>query len=124
MNEYGEIGAFLSHLCETYRVQVCIKDFCGFVPINKELDEVLRPFLAHTNPFCMYVKQDKAKYWTCLTMIRKMYNKLDAKNAAFFGVCHAGLGEYVVPISYKEILLGSINIGFFQTNEKRTEFLI
>ena len=47
---FEKIGQYLHYLSEVHGVQFCIKDFCGFVAINKQLDETLRPFLAHTNP--------------------------------------------------------------------------
>lgn len=75
---FEKIGQYLHYLSEVHGVQFCIKDFCGFVAINKQLDETLRPFLAHTNPFCMYMKSDQEHYHTCLTMIRRMYHKCGA----------------------------------------------
>lgn len=59
---FEKIGQYLHYLSEVHGVQFCIKDFCGFVAINKQLDETLRPFLAHTNPFCMYMKSDQEHY--------------------------------------------------------------
>ena len=53
---YKSVNAYLRFLRDRMGLHICIKDFCGFIPINKELDEALRPFLAHTNPFCMYMK--------------------------------------------------------------------
>ena len=117
---FEKIGQYLHYLSEVHGVQFCIKDFCGFVAINKQLDETLRPFLAHTNPFCMYMKSDQEHYHTCLTMIRRMYHKCERLGRTYFGMCHAGLGEYVVPIFDGDVLLGSINAGFFQTNEGKT----
>ena len=109
---FEKIGQYLHYLSEVHGVQFCIKDFCGFVAINKQLDETLRPFLAHTNPFCMYMKSDQEHYHTCLTMIRRMYHKCERLGRTYFGMCHAGLGEYVVPIFDGDVLLGSINAGF------------
>ena len=117
---FEKIGQYLHYLSEVHGVQFCIKDFCGFVAINKQLDETLRPFLAHTNPFCMYMKSDQEHYHTCLTIIRRMYHKCERLGRTYFGMCHAGLGEYVVPIFDGDVLLGSINAGFFQTNEGKT----
>lgn len=111
--QYSHIAKYLQQLQTRYGVQICIKDFSGFIPINKKLDEALRPFLAHTNPYCMYMKSDQEHWRLCLAMIRGMYNKLERKKCAYFGVCHAGLGEYVVPIYSGEMLLGSVNAGFF-----------
>lgn len=121
---YGKIENFLRALRDRYGVQICIKDFCGFIPINKELDEALQPFLTHTNPFCMYMKSTPEHYRVCLSMIRRIYNKCERHRDAYFGACHSGLGEYVIPIRSDKMLLGSINAGFFQCNERRTEHRI
>lgn len=120
-SNYQHIAQYLHRLQSRYDVQICIKDFCGFIPINKELDEALRPFLAHTNPYCMYMKSNQAHWWQCLSMIRGMFDKLERKKQTYFGVCHAGLGEYVVPIYSGDTLLGSVNAGFFPVNPRKLE---
>ena len=38
---YRHLTQYLQRLQNRYQVQICIKDFCGFIPINKELDEAL-----------------------------------------------------------------------------------
>lgn len=117
---YEKIRDYLSYLHDRHNVQICIKDFCGFIPINKALDEALRPFLAHTNVFCMYMKSTQEHYRVCLSMIRRMYNKCKTTRKPYFGLCHAGLGEYVVPIYSGDVLIGCLNAGFFQVDERRT----
>lgn len=123
-NSYKKIQAYLSFLQNKHNVQICIKDFCGFIPINKELDKTLQPFLAHTNPFCMYMKSTQEHYHICLSMIRRMFNKCEKIQTTYFGICHAGLGEYVIPIYSGDILIGSINAGFFPVDVKRAEYRI
>lgn len=120
-DNYRRITKYLQNLRSRYGVQICIKDFCGFIPINKDLDEALRPFLAHTNPYCMYMKSNQEHWHLCLSMIRGMYNKLEHTKTTYFGICHGGLGEYVVPIFSGDTLLGSINAGFFPVNATRAE---
>lgn len=118
-NSYVQIGAYLAFVQKEYHLQICIKDFYGFIPSNRELDQVLQPYLAHTNSYCMYMKSSTVSYHRCLKMIRKMYEKIEHENCLFFyGTCHAGLGEYVIPIRYQSVLLGTINVGFFQNDEK------
>ena len=119
--DYQRIATYLHLLQSCYRVQVCVKDFCGFIPINKELDEALRPFLAHTNPYCMYMKSTQEHWHICLKMIRGMYNKLQQTHTTYFGICHGGLGEYVIPIFSGQTLLGSVNAGFFPVEEQEAE---
>lgn len=120
-NPYQNINDYLRFLSERYNVHINIKDFFGFIPINKELDEALRPFLAHTNPFCMYIKSETGSYHSCLRMIRKIYHKFENGEYEYFsGACHAGLREYVIPIRCGDNLLGSINAGFFQIDPEQT----
>lgn len=38
---FEKIGQYLHYLSEVHGVQFCIKDFCGFVAINKQLDETV-----------------------------------------------------------------------------------
>ncbi|WP_370826860.1 helix-turn-helix domain-containing protein [Fournierella massiliensis] len=123
-NPYQGIGEYLYFIRRKYNVQICVKDFGGFVHINRELHEVLSPFLAHLNPFCLYMKSEQQQFHVCLSMIRKMHDRFQKKPEAFFGICHAGLGEYVVPVWRGDLLLGTVNAGFFQTNEARTEWCI
>ena len=70
------------------------------------------------------MKSEPERFHVCLSMIRKMHDKLLRTKKPFFGVCHAGLGEYVVPVYSGELLLGTVNAGFFQTNEARTRWCI
>lgn len=123
-NPYQAIGDYLQFIRTKYNVQICVKDFGGFIHINRDLCEVLDPFLAHTNPFCLYMKSERGSFHVCLSMIRKMHDKLLRSRKPFFGVCHAGLGEYVVPVYSGDLLLGTVNAGFFQTNEARTRWCI
>ena len=76
--------------------------------IHIYLSEALDPFLAHTNPFCLYMKSEPERFHVCLSMIRKMHDKLLRTKKPFFGVCHAGLGEYVVPVYSGDLLLLSL----------------
>jgi AraC-like DNA-binding protein len=57
-DRYTKMAEFLAFVSQTYNIRICVKDFSGFIPIDKELDRVLQPYLAHTNPFCMYIKAD------------------------------------------------------------------
>ena len=118
---YGQVTKYLYRLQNRHNVQICIKDFCGFIPINKELDEALRPFLAHTNPYCMYMKSDRDHWRVCLSMIRGIYQKLERIGTTYYGICHGALGEYVIPIYSGNTLLGSINAGFFPVKESKVK---
>lgn len=117
-DRYTMLASYLDFAQKEYNIQICIKDYCGFIPVNKDLDKALQPFLAHTNAFCMYVKSDKEKYHKCLSMIRKMHHKCSNNNETFYGMCYAGLFEYVTPIVNHNIVIGTINVGFFNSNDR------
>lgn len=114
---YSKIADFFAFAEKEYQIQICIKDYSGFVPVNKDLDEALQPYLAHTNPFCMYIKSEKAVYHRCLSMSRKMNHRCQKEGKTFFGMCHGGLCEYVTPIINRNLVIGTINIGFFPGHE-------
>ena len=124
MQDYQRIREYLDYLSDTYRLNICIKDYVGFIPINKSLDHVLNPYVAHTNPYCMFIKQNKKRYYKCLAMIRPMYNRCIENDDGFMGICHAGVYEYIVPIKLAGEVLGSINAGCFSGKEKQAQFLI
>jgi AraC-like DNA-binding protein len=120
---YQKILQYFEYLSATYHVSICIKDFSGFIPLDKDLDHSLQPYLAHTNPFCMYIKADQKQYFRCLDMMRPMYIRC-AQGKPFFGLCHAGVGEYVIPIKIQNIVLGAITAGFFPEKPELSDFLI
>lgn len=123
-HNYSQFANYLDFVSSKYNLQICIKDFVGFISVDKDLDNSLRPFLAHTNPYCMYVKSDKAVYSKCISMMKPMAIKCSRLNKAFYGVCHGGVGEYVLPIEIDGELLGAINAGVFHQDEKLVKHLI
>jgi AraC-like DNA-binding protein/ligand-binding sensor protein len=120
---YTKMARFLEYISQTYTISICVKDFSGFIPIDKELDQVLQPYLIHTNPFCMYIKADQKQYSRCVDLMRPMAIKCE-QGKPFFGVCHAGVGEYVIPIKTGDIVLGAITAGFFHYRPELSRYLI
>jgi AraC-like DNA-binding protein len=120
---YAKMAQFLEYICRTYTISICVKDFSGFIPIDKELDKVLQPYLAHTNPFCMYIKADQKQYFCCLSTMRPMAIKCQ-QSKPYFAMCHAGVGQYVVPIKTGDIVLGAILAGYFNYRPPLSRYLI
>ena len=111
-NSHEKLAAFLAHMERTWRLQLCIKDFVGFIPIDRSLYDALYPYLGHKNPYCIHVKSDKERYHHCLSMMKKIAIKSVSEGGkSFFGVCYAGVGEYVIPIMAGDLLLGAITAG-------------
>lgn len=118
---FQKITNFFNHIQDEYQLAVCIKDFTGFIAFNQDLNQALIPFLSHSNDFCVYIKSDRSKYRDCLSMISQMSMKSARLKHTFFGMCHAGLYEYVTPILSRDLVLGTINLGFFSYNQELTE---
>jgi AraC-like DNA-binding protein/ligand-binding sensor protein len=120
---YTKMAQFLDYICQTYKISICIKDFAGFVPIDKQLDQILQPYLAHTNPFCMYIKSTEGQHDQCNSMARPMAIRC-AHGKSFWGLCYAGVGEYVIPIKTEDLVLGAITAGFFNYRPELSKWLI
>ena len=117
-SHYQALRAQLEYLEAGFHLRLCIKDYVGFIPIDKELSAALTPYLGHNNPYCMFIKQDQARYHHCLSMMKKMANKCLSEGCAYHGVCYAGVHEYVIPILWDGQLLGAITAGFFPLSEE------
>lgn len=124
INKYNKLVNYLLYIKEKYNLHICIKDYVGFISVDKELDEALLPFLTHSASYCMYIKQDKKLYYSCLSMMRPMVLKSEKIKSSFYGVCFAGVGEYIIPIFSDNDVIGSINVGFFHPNLEVRNFLI
>ncbi len=124
ITNHKALSEFLTYVIHKFDTQVCINDFVGFIPLDKELDQVLQPYMAHTNPFCMYIKSDKKLMQNCLAMKQKMLTKCHREGKYFKGICHAGAAELIFPIFYNTNLLGVINVGMFNPSPTLSSYLV
>ena len=111
-NRYQPLIHQLEYLEAAYHLHICVKDYVGFIPIDKELSAALTPYLGHSNPYCMFIKQSQSRYYHCLSMMKKMANKCLTEGCTYRGACYAGVGEYVSPILWEGKLLGAVTAGF------------
>lgn len=61
----------------------------------------------HRNPYCHYIKTVYGKLNECICCQKKVIKKLEC--GSFFGVCYAGVGEFVYPIN-NGIVIGFISV--------------
>lgn len=105
-------------------MHINIKDFTHLIFKTPPLSLLINDFYFHTNSFCTTVKSNKEAYKHCIeTSHSHLKNKIlqNANNESFFGVCYAGVKEYVIPIFYKNILIGAITAGSFSCDKARAE---
>ena len=111
----------LEYLEAAYHLHICVKDYVGFIPIDKELSAALTPYLGHSNPYCMFIKQSQSRYYHCLSMMKKMANKCLTEGCTYRGACYAGVGEYVSPILWEGKLLGAVTAGFLPMEKEEAQ---
>lgn len=122
---YSALREQLEYLEAAYNLNICVKDYVGFIPIDKALSSALMPYVGHNNPYCMFIKQDLGRYHHCLSMMKKIAKKCLAETSHFSGTCYAGVREIVVPVRWKGKLLGVVTVGFlpvsFQERDERIQ---
>ncbi len=122
MPNYTIITSYLENLKTVYSLDVTIKDYCGFIYKKEDLEFVMRPYLAHSSPYCMFIKDTEKGYQRCLAQNRALYEKCKLRKP-FFGYCPAGICELVIPIASKSKVYGSINVSHFSIQEGKGDFL-
>ncbi|MBI9095240.1 MAG: helix-turn-helix domain-containing protein [Sphaerochaeta sp.] len=122
MPSYTIITSYLEHLKTIHSLDVTIKDYSGFIYTSENLERVIRPYLAHSSPYCMFIKETEKGYQRCLAQNRPLYEKCKQRKP-FFGYCPAGICELVIPIASKGKVYGSINVSNFSLQEGRGDFL-
>lgn len=77
------------------------------------LDSKLRIYNIHQNSYCIFLKSVDGVHKACVDCQRKAAVK--CKHGSFCGVCHAGVMEYVYPISDGKSAIGFISISGYST---------
>lgn len=71
-------------------------------------------FNIHDNSYCVYLKSCEALHNHCVKKQKKILENLE--KGSFCGTCHAGVKEYIYPISN-----GRENVGFISVSGYKTE---
>lgn len=119
IDRYAAIRNYLTHLTEVEKLNICVNDFVGFLTSDKQLFEVMQPYMIHKCPYCMQIKSDRKAWDRCLKMKRAIVMKCERIKEPFFGMCYGGIEEYIVPILCKDVVIGFICVGEF-ANQSRT----
>ncbi len=115
---YSVLSDYLKQISSDFNIHICINDFSGFMFLDSELTELLQPFMIHGNPYCMMIKSDKFLWDKCQRMKKPIAEKCRVQKSTFYGMCYAGVEEYIVPILYNGQLIGTINAGVFCSHSK------
>lgn len=88
-----DLAAYLGYLHKTHGLQITLHEEAGLV---LKYHAPLLPYNIHQNPYCLYVKSDYEVWLRCVERQHKVHKK--AREGAFFGVCCAGVAEFVFPL--------------------------
>ncbi|MBE6633974.1 MAG: helix-turn-helix domain-containing protein [Ruminococcaceae bacterium] len=113
---------YFQYLNDQYDIRITIKDFAHLLFKNRHF-AAFRRFEDHDNGYCAYIKSIGSAQLHCVEASNiELYNKIaTAKDphAPFWGVCHCGVKEYVIPIVANHLVLGAVLVGQYPCEAKR-----
>lgn len=105
------ICEYLDYLtAEKYRYVTLHGDFVSMLELFR--------YNIHLNPYCLYVKTVCENREVCVKNQKKVLER--CREGAFFGVCHAGVGEYVYPVSVGGKVSGFVSVSGFKGRNEET----
>lgn len=72
----------------------------------------------HPNPYCHYVKTVCECWSECIARQRKVMAA--CRDGAFFGICYAGVGEYVYPLTADGVQIGFLSVSGYLGHDEST----
>lgn len=114
-----EIVDYFDFLQNTYKLNIAIDDYVGFLLDYKQMYKEFKKFIYNKNEYCKYLQLDKNLYVDCLLQQKKSREVLSDKRPFYFETCHGGVGQYVIPIYYKDKIVGTIKVGNFTVDKEK-----
>lgn len=110
-----------------------IKNYITFLITECALEVTLHPwekeelitlsdlalFNIHHNPYCTLIKTADGGQQCCIAQQKKVFAR--CQDGAFCGTCHAGVFEYVYPITDGKTVFGFISVGGYKGKDKYIE---
>ena len=116
-NEDYSFFNYLYSLKNNYNIHVSIKEFVKFFELDVKAYNIIHPLIFHNNPYCMYVKSKSKLYAKCFLSKKLIGNKLKQFKKGYYGICHAGIKEYIAPVICDNKLIACIDLGLFRAPE-------
>ena len=106
-----QVTAYIDYLKHQHGLQVTVHDRTALLaPYMGEL----AAYNVHANPYCLYVKSQKNLWDRCRQKQDKVFAK--CREGAFFGMCYAGVEEFVVPFFYEGAVAGFVSVSGYRKN--------
>lgn len=118
LSEYANIMAQFRFFGQVLGLKINVKDIYNLIPQDSLLRIAFSPYQTHNSQsYCRCLKKyvDKNGCQYCLKrFMDNVYPKCLASDKPFFGMCYAGVYEYVLPIWCEGELIFVLNIGSFR----------
>lgn len=82
------------------------------------ISEKLMKFNLHCNDYCLYLKSNNCLWEDCIRRQHKVIKACD--NGSFFGMCHAGVYEFVYPFTSCGDTVGFISVSGYKINDAKS----
>lgn len=122
MDNHVELINYLNFLQQHFNLSITIKMQKSWADLQtKELQMALIPFMLHNNPYCNLIKSNKSLLKKCCSMGKYIEKKCLEKRTPFYGYCHAGAEEFIMPIfANGNELIGIMSAGNFKSNSPKS----
>ena len=72
---------------------------------------------AHRNPYCCYIKSQSNTMWDACIHQQSCVMRSLKSPSSFFGMCHAGVCEFIYPFGHRGILRGCVCVSGYRPAE-------
>jgi AraC-like DNA-binding protein len=119
---FSDCEAVLQAFRSVAGLQVCVKLFQSDLAAERLVQAVLDKYSLHNSPFCLDVKQNR-KAQCVICDLRHVPMLCEQRRRVFTHTCHAGACEIIIPLFFKQLLIGIIYIGQFRRNNEESPAL-
>lgn len=104
---------YLDYFTDAFGCYVVIKSFVPFFSLDRRVARALYRYHLHKNPYCSLIKSDPDLFPRCNQMIAGIEKRCAENPDGFWGTCHAGVHEFILPLHYRDTAFGYISIHGF-----------
>lgn len=112
MYDYSKIKKYVLWLKKNEHLSVSIHS-AGNLSLVTEPE--LSAFNVHDNPYCAYIKGCKCAAADCVKKQKKAQER--CRDGAYFGMCRAGVAEFVYPVRKQDETAGFISVSGYRLPE-------
>lgn len=110
---------YIDFLREAYGLSITIHDKSGL--LCPYMDQLVS-YNVHSNPYCLFIKSNRELWDLCIKKQESVAKS--CTKGAYFGMCYAGVEEFVFPISDHQPNPGFVSVSGYRKNTAKAMFRI